>query len=142
MLRLVRRSLAAASLLLLLATVAVWVRGYWRGDEVSFTTYAVVPESTPDPGTTNKSHNENSERAEDREVRKEQEARAHSQRRTNCYYEMSLAKGGVYLSCNLYEISHHTAEPELVWESEASPLYFAGIHSQDLSRSTSLISAL
>src|SRR4051794_31862428 len=54
MLRLLRRSLAAASLVLLLATVALWLRGQWRGDELFFTTYAVVPASTPDPYDTDK----------------------------------------------------------------------------------------
>lgn len=88
MLRLLRRSIAAASFLLLLATVALWVRGYWHSDGLFFQSYAVVPASTPDPHEIDESFFYKDERLEDREVRKEQEARAHSQRRTNSDYDV------------------------------------------------------
>jgi hypothetical protein len=131
MLRCLRRSLAAASFLLLLATVALWLRGCRHGDELLFTSYAVVPASTPDPYKTNESYYENFERPEDREVRKEREARAHVQRRTNCDYEISLAQGGVYLSWNLYDIKYDPRPPVLEWNSDvASPLYFGGAYAQ------------
>jgi hypothetical protein len=131
MFRLIRRSLAAASFLLLLATVALWVRGYWRGDELFFRTYAVVPASSPNPYQTNESYYENSERPEDRAVRNEREARYHLERRTNCDYEISLAKGGVYLSRNRYDIRNYPVEAALDWESDdTNPLYFGGKHAQ------------
>src|SRR4051794_30401300 len=104
MLRLLRRSVAAASFLLLLATVALWVRSYWRGDEFSLTTYAIVPDSTPDPDRTSESYYRG-ELPEEREVRKEREARDRAQRRTNGDYRLNLAKGSVHLYRNLYDFT-------------------------------------
>src|SRR5258706_8630348 len=90
-------------------------------------TYAVVPASTPNPYESNESYYANSERPEDREVRKEREARSYSRRRTNRDYQISLAKGGVSLSWSVYDVRNYVQAPELAWNSEGDyPLEFGG----------------
>jgi hypothetical protein len=127
MVRLCRRSFAAASFVLLLATVAIWIRGYWRDDELLFRTYTIVPASTPNPYNTDDFYRD--ERPEDHEVRKEREARSDSERRTNCEYWISLAKGGVHLSRCVYDVRHYVKPPELKWDFDFGPeLYFGGVY--------------
>src|SRR5436190_17767207 len=112
MFRFLRRSLAAASLLLLLATVALWVRGYWVGDEILLTTYSAVPIATPDPyGIV--SEDKDGEPLEDCELRKEQEARALAQRRANCRYGASVARGGAYLNWVVCDLTAYPQAPNL-----------------------------
>lgn len=125
MLRLLRQSLAAVSLILLLASIGLWVRGYGHGDNLGFCWYRPVPLWVPNPFPVDESYYATFERPEDREVRKEREARARPRRRTNCMLRVNLEGGGVHISWERYDVRRYGSAPGYYreWYTTTQPVY-------------------
>lgn len=121
MFRLLSQSVAAGSLVLLLATAGLWARGYWVGDEIFLTTYTAVRPDVPDPYLFEDDSGYSGERPLDREARKEREARDRSRRRANCLYWVCAARGGICLTWVISDLSYSARMADVEWTSYRAP---------------------